>query len=51
MDGKAGNQDYVQIHGRLGKAGYDEMDNLLELKDAPWDEIDELTDGENNDIK
>ena len=30
---------------------YDEMDNLLKLTDAPWDEIDELTDGENNDIK
>ena len=52
LDGKAGNQDYIPIHGRLDKALiYDEMDNLLELKDAPWDEIDELTDGENNDIK
>ena len=52
LDGKAGNKDYIPIHGRLDKALiYDEMDNLLELTDAPWDEIDELTDGENNDIK
>jgi NAD-dependent deacetylase len=52
LDGKAGNKDYIPIHGRLDKALiYDEMDNLLELTDAPWDEIDELTDGENHDIK
>ena len=52
LDGKAGNIDYIPIHGRLDKALiYDEMDHFLELTDAPWDEVDELTDAENNDIK
>ena len=52
LDGKAGNQDYIPIHGRLDKAlVYDEMDHFLKLTDAPWDEVDVLTDRDNNAIK
>ena len=51
LDGKAGNPDYIAIHGRLDKALiYDEMDHLSELMDAPWDEIEELAEGD-DDIK
>jgi len=52
LDGKAGNQHYIPIHGRLDKALiYDEMDHFLKLTDAPWDEVDVLTNRDNNAIK
>ena len=45
-------QRLYSIHGRLDKAlVYDEMDHFLKLTDAPWDEVDVLTDRDNNAIK
>ena len=41
LDGRAGNTDYISIHGRLDKVVYyrNEMDKQLPF-DAEWDEID-----------
>ena len=42
LDGKAGNQDYIAIHGRLDKiTPFHEQGENVEILDAPWDEIDE----------
>lgn len=42
LDGKAGNKDYIAIHGRLDKVTqFHEQGPVVELLDAPWDEVDE----------
>ena len=38
LDGKAGNKDYIAIHGRLDKVTfYHEQGRHVEISDAPWD--------------
>ena len=52
LDGKAGNHYYIPIHGRLDKALiYDQMDRFSELIASPWDDIEKLTNGNDNDTK
>lgn len=47
LDGKAGNEDYVPIHGRLDKVSVLENEGVrVDLIDAPWDDISESV-GEN----
>ncbi len=42
LDGKAGNQDYISIHGRIDKVTlYHEQGPDVEKFDAPWDHVDE----------
>ena len=42
LDGKAGNQDYIAIHGRLDKITlFHEQGEAVDILDAPWDKIDE----------
>lgn len=42
LDGKAGNADYIAIHGRLDKITYfHEQGEDAKIFDAPWDEIDD----------
>lgn len=42
LDGKAGNQDYIAIHGRLDKITlFHEQGEAVGILDAPWDKIDE----------
>lgn len=44
LDGKAGNKDYIAIHGRLDKiTPFHEQGEAVEVLDAPWDAIDEST--------
>lgn len=47
LDGKAGNTDYIAIHGRLDQMTiFHEQGETAEVINAPWDEVDEdnLTD-------
>ena len=40
LDGKAGNKDYIAIHGRLDKITlFHEQGEAVEVFDAPWDAI------------
>ena len=40
LDGKAGNLEYIPIHGRLDKiTTYHEQGNNVDIKNAPWDSI------------
>ena len=40
LDGKAGNRNYIPIHGRLDKVTiFHEQGDKVILKNAPWDEI------------
>ena len=40
LDGKAGNKNYISIHGRLDKVTlYHEQGINVEVLDAPWDDI------------
>ncbi len=42
LDGKAGNQHYVAIHGRLDQMTiFHEQGESVELVSAPWDKVDE----------
>ena len=42
LDGKAGNQDYIAIHGRIDQVThYHEQGPDVEKFQAPWDEVDE----------
>ena len=42
LDGKAGNQNYIAIHGRIDKVTpYHAQGEPVEILDAPWDEVDE----------
>lgn len=42
LDGKAGNQNYISIHGRLDKVTlYHPQGEYVDLENAPWDEVDE----------
>lgn len=42
LDGKAGNPDYIAIHGRIDKVTlYHEQGPDVEKFEAPWDEVDE----------
>lgn len=42
LDGKAGNQNYIPIHGRLDKVTvFHEQGEAVEILEAPWDSIDE----------
>ena len=47
LDAKAGNRDYIAIHGRLDKVTlfHDQQDaeqpNKIAIIDAPWDQVDE----------
>ncbi|MEE4245987.1 MAG: Sir2 family NAD-dependent protein deacetylase [Kangiellaceae bacterium] len=42
LDGKAGNQNYISIHGRLDKVTlFHTQGEDVDLIDAPWDNIDE----------
>ena len=44
LDGKAGNTNYIPIHGRLDKAlTYHNMENIVPLIDAPWDLVAEMS--------
>ena len=50
LDGKAGNPNYIPIHGRLDKALYfEDMSIMCDLVDAPWDEVIKLTSDIDND--
>ncbi|GAA6133556.1 NAD-dependent deacylase [Oceaniserpentilla sp. 4NH20-0058] len=41
LDGKAGNKDYIAIHGRLDKVTtFHEQGEDTKILDAPWDKID-----------
>ncbi len=52
LDGKAGNINYIPIHGRLDKAlVYDDMNYTQKLIQAPWDEIEELANENDDKIK
>ena len=43
LDGKAGNQNYIPIHGRLDKVTlFRNQNQPMQLLDAPWDEVAEL---------
>ena len=38
LDGKAGNKEYIPIHGRLDKVTvFQDQEELVPLHDAPWD--------------
>jgi NAD-dependent deacetylase len=40
LDGKAGNSDYIPIHGRLDKVTVlHQQGELMPLLDAPWDQV------------
>jgi NAD-dependent deacetylase len=40
LDGKAGNSDYIPIHGRLDKVTVlHQQGELVPLLDAPWDQV------------
>jgi NAD-dependent deacetylase len=40
LDGKAGNQSYIPIHGRLDKVTFlHDQGTPVPIEDAPWDEI------------
>lgn len=42
LDGKAGNQRYIAIHGRLDKVTlFHEQGDNIDVLDAPWESIDE----------
>ncbi len=42
LDGKAGNRDYIAIHGRLDQMTlFHEQGELVEVSPAPWDNVDE----------
>ncbi len=42
LDGKAGNQNYIAIHGRLDKMTlFHQQGDDVEVLDAPWDQVDE----------
>ncbi|MGK0499905.1 MAG: NAD-dependent deacetylase [Oceanicoccus sp.] len=42
LDGKAGNKNYIAIHGRLDKMTlFHHQDEPAEIIDAPWDDIDD----------
>jgi len=42
LDGKAGNQNYIPIHGRLDKVTlFHEQGPVVDVFDAPWEAIDE----------
>ncbi len=42
LDAKAGNPDYIAIHGRLDKVTlFHNQGEKVEILDAPWDEVDE----------
>lgn len=42
LDGKAGNRDYIAIHGRLDKVTlYHTQGEPVDIIDAPWDDVDE----------
>ena len=42
LDGKAGNTDYIAIHGRLDKVTlFHEQGDQVDIIDAPWDKINE----------
>ena len=43
LDGKAGNQNYIPIHGRLDRVTlFRNQNQPMQLLDAPWDEVAEL---------
>jgi NAD-dependent deacetylase len=43
LDGKAGNQNYIPIHGRLDKVTlFRNQNQPMQLMDAPWDEVAQL---------
>ena len=52
LDGKAGNNNYIPIHGRLDKVTVfaEESEDTL-VVDAPWDEISDLGNANGNDTK
>ena len=52
LDGKAGNNSYIPIHGRLDKVTVfaEEGEDTLVL-DAPWDKISDLLNTHKNDVK
>ena len=52
LDGKAGNNSYIPIHGRLDKVTVfaEEGEDTLVL-DAPWDKISDLVNTHKNDVK
>ena len=52
LDGKAGNNNYIPIHGRLDKVTVfaEESEDTL-VVDAPWDEISDLGNAHGNDVK
>ena len=40
LDGKAGNKEYIPIHGRLDKVTvFQDQEELVPLNDSPWDII------------
>ena len=39
LDGKAGNQSYIPIHGRLDNCIFYDQGTPVPIEDAPWDEI------------
>lgn len=42
LDGKAGNQNYIAIHGRIDKMTlFHRQGEPVRIVDAPWDEVDE----------
>lgn len=42
LDGKAGNKDYISIHGRLDKmTRFHEQGEYVDIIDTPWDRVDE----------
>jgi NAD-dependent protein deacetylase/lipoamidase len=42
LDGKAGNTDYIAVHGRLDKMTlFHHQNEPVEVVDAPWDSVDE----------
>ena len=42
LDGKAGNKNYIAIHGRLDQMTiFYPQEEMAEVIDAPWDEVDE----------
>ncbi len=50
LDGKAGNDNYIPIHGRLDKVTVLETEGIeVDVIDAPWDEITELVGDEPDD--
>ena len=52
LDGKAGNSNYIPIHGRLDKVTvFSEEGEDTKISDAPWDKISELGFTHENDPK